>query len=365
MRRDSIIGNAVVLKTTARKGLQVRVLFSPPFSFLKSGRPSETNLFFGASIPAMRQFKSDNVNFTLVFIAVLFFAFFADAQVSVKPADETEVPILQKTGSREFACWIGENAVIADPQKLKEITATPDCSLAKITGLDFTKHTLIGFKVRGDCFVRAAARVFRSDRAKKYTVRVKNIWGGCRAAGSFQGWLVIEKIPADFTVEFTQTRIDRAEEIPAAEEIWEDERVLTPSENRPLETRRIDLKDCIQTIFDKEFIIRDRETFLKTIRNDARRKACLKNIEKIDFGKQTLLGIELNTGYCQMPLWLTSQTFKDDAGKRFIVKIGYIEPNEPCRARSQYDFWLLVPKLPADYTVRFDVKGEPPPKQDQ
>jgi hypothetical protein len=34
MRRDSIIGNAVVLKTTARKGLQVRVLFSPPYLFL-------------------------------------------------------------------------------------------------------------------------------------------------------------------------------------------------------------------------------------------------------------------------------------------------------------------------------------------
>lgn len=34
VRRDSIIGNAVVLKTTARKGLQVRVLFSPPHFIL-------------------------------------------------------------------------------------------------------------------------------------------------------------------------------------------------------------------------------------------------------------------------------------------------------------------------------------------
>ena len=32
-RRGSIIGNAAVLKTAARKGLQVRVLSPPPFSF--------------------------------------------------------------------------------------------------------------------------------------------------------------------------------------------------------------------------------------------------------------------------------------------------------------------------------------------
>ena len=52
LRRDSIIGNAVVLKTTALTGLQVRVLFSPPFYFLLAFKTSKTSLkatFFAAS----------------------------------------------------------------------------------------------------------------------------------------------------------------------------------------------------------------------------------------------------------------------------------------------------------------------------
>lgn len=48
MRRDSIIGNAVVLKTTARKGLQVRVLFSPPFHLSKGFARSRQILFLSA-----------------------------------------------------------------------------------------------------------------------------------------------------------------------------------------------------------------------------------------------------------------------------------------------------------------------------
>jgi hypothetical protein len=352
-------GSAAVLKTVARKGMQVRLLSSPPFSFLKFGHAAETNLFFRASIPAMRQFKSDKLNFPLAFIAVLFLALFADAQISVKPADETEVPVLKKIGSRGSGCGIGGNIIVTDEKKFKEISKDPDCLLAIMTGLDFSKQTLIGFRVGGDCFISASARVFRNENGKKYTVRVKNIWGGCRAGGSFQGWLVVDKIPADFAVAFTETRVDRIVYGAADEEIREAaEAPLSTRPNLLLKTRRIDLKGCIQTIFDKEFIIGDQATFLKTVRNDASREFCLKNLEKIDFDEHTLIGLELNTGYCETPVGLTSKAFRNDAEKRYIVKIGFLEPNEPCRARSQYDFWLLVPKLPAGYTVKFDIKGE-------
>lgn len=126
-----------------------------------------------------------------------------------------------------------------------------------------------------------------------------------------------------------------------------------------LETRQIDLKGCIQTIFNKKFIIKDRETFLKTIRNDASRDFCLKNLEKIDFDKHTLIGIELNTGYCRTPLGLEANAVKDEAEKQYILKITYTEPQGVCRALSQYDLWLLVPKLPDNYAVKFDVRGIP------
>lgn len=126
-----------------------------------------------------------------------------------------------------------------------------------------------------------------------------------------------------------------------------------------LETRRIDLKGCIQTIFDKEFIIKTGETFFKTIRDDGSRDFCLKNLEKIDFDKHTLIGIELNTGYCRTPLGLEAQAVKDETEKQYTLKITYIGPQGTCRALSQYDLWLLVPKLPDNYMVKFDVKAIP------
>jgi hypothetical protein len=132
-----------------------------------------------------------------------------------------------------------------------------------------------------------------------------------------------------------------------------------------LETRQIDLKGCIQTSFDKSFIIKDGETFRKSIRNDMQHDSCLKNLEEIDFNKNTLLGIELNTGYCRTPIGLTAQAVKDEAQKQFILKIGYLEPEGLCRAMSQYDLWVLVPKLPETYTVKFDVKAIPPTEKPQ
>ena len=126
-----------------------------------------------------------------------------------------------------------------------------------------------------------------------------------------------------------------------------------------LETRQVDLQGCIQTFFDSKFVIKTRETFLKAIRNDASREECLKNLEKIDFDKNTLLGIELNTGYCRTPLGLEVQAVKNETEKQFIVNVSYIEPQGLCRALSRYDLWVLVPKLPENYTVKFDVKAKP------
>jgi len=126
-----------------------------------------------------------------------------------------------------------------------------------------------------------------------------------------------------------------------------------------LKTQHIDLKGCIQTYFEKSFVIKDQRTFLKAIRSDTSRERCLKDLEKIDFEKQTLIGIEINTGYCDTPLLDPIRVLKDEAEKQYLVKISYLEPPELCRAMSQYDLWLLVPKLPEDYTVKFEVKGKP------
>jgi len=126
------------------------------------------------------------------------------------------------------------------------------------------------------------------------------------------------------------------------------------SAQHTLETRAFEMKGCIQTIYTKQFVITDSESYLKSIRNDASRAACLKNLEKIDFDKHTLLGIDINSGYCGVPVGLKYQTVKDEAKKQYLLTISYIDPRgSVCRAMSQYDLWLLVPKLPEGYEVKF------------
>jgi hypothetical protein len=136
--------------------------------------------------------------------------------------------------------------------------------------------------------------------------------------------------------------------------------LIPVSAQNKLETREFEMKDCIQTIYTKQFVIKDNESYLKAIRNDASRAACLENLEKIDFDKHTLLGIDINSGYCGIPDGLKYQTVKDEAKKQYLVTISYTDPRGSlCRAMSQYDLWLLVPKLPDEYEVKFEeVKTE-------
>ena len=119
------------------------------------------------------------------------------------------------------------------------------------------------------------------------------------------------------------------------------------------------MKGCISTIFKSEFVIKDNETFLKSIRNDMSRDDCLRHLEKIDFEKHTLVGLNINSGYCDVPVGLKYEVLKDDAAKQYLLNITYIDPQgSVCRAMSDYDFWLLVPKLPEKYEVKFEVKFE-------
>jgi len=126
-----------------------------------------------------------------------------------------------------------------------------------------------------------------------------------------------------------------------------------------LETRAFEMKGCIQTIYEKQFVIKDNEAFLKAIRSDASRERCVKDLEKIDFTKHTLLGIEINSGYCRIPVGLEHKALKDETKKQYVVEISWLDPRgSTCRALSQYDLWLLVPKLPEGYEVKFELRAK-------
>jgi hypothetical protein len=304
--------------------------------------------------------------FVDAFLVTAFFAicaaFSADAQ---PPAKEVEVPIIQKFSGKNFGCRAisGENEVI-DEEKFDRIVSEPDCAaLEKLLKVDFETESLISFNVRGDCHVSAAARVVRSDATKKYTVKIKKIPGGCRAAGRRQSWLVIEKIRPGYTVDFTETRVEAAEEGFGEELSPSDLKPAPPRKTEILETRAINLKGCIQTAYSSQFVIREEAEYLKTIRGDMTRSWCLKNLEKIDFGKHTLLGVEINSGYCRVPLGLRHQVVRDSERKKYLLKISYIDPRgSVCRALSRYDLWVLAPKLPAGYEVEFQISAVEPGK---
>ena len=274
--------------------------------------------------------------------------------VEAQTATEQEVKIHQKIGSRYIRCFLAENKIY-DKDGLEKLVADEKCSIVNILKVDFSKQTLIGYRMGGDCFMRGDAQVFLNETTKTYKVRLINYWGGCRAGGSFVGWLVIDKIPEDYKVEFSKLN---AEDILGKKnnslfDFLTSEKVGTTI----LESREIDLKGCIQTIYNKQFVIKDEATYLQTIRDDASRERCLKEVEKIDFSKNSLLGIEINSGYCRRPIGLEFQVLKDEKTKEYLLNIDYTDPRGSiCRAVSQYDLWVLVPKISDGFEVKFKTQ---------
>lgn len=128
-----------------------------------------------------------------------------------------------------------------------------------------------------------------------------------------------------------------------------------------VETRDFVMEGCVPffRVEGRQLVIRESEALRAAVRRDASRPRCLKTVESLDFNRHTLLGIQLNTGYCRKPVGLEYRLLKDEAQKRFLLLISYTEPVSSCRALSQYDLWVLAPKLPDGYEVRFAVQPRP------
>jgi hypothetical protein len=279
------------------------------------------------------------------------FSYLLPAQ-KAQNAEGQEVRIYQETHSRLWRCYHPEKDVY-DEQKFNDLVQNQECSQLKELKIDFTKQSLIGFRVHGDCFVHGTAKVFRQEETKTYQVRVRKIWGGCRAAGAYTGWLVIDKIPADHKVEFSETRVD------GLRNGFEVNDLETEKQSEVLSSRQIDLKGCVQMYPTYQLVIKDETNYLNSIRHDASHEKCLKDVEKVDFEKNSLLGLEINSGYCRRPAGLEFQVLKDETAKQYLFNIGYTDPKgSVCRALSQYELWVLVPKIPDGFEVKFNVQAK-------
>jgi hypothetical protein len=129
------------------------------------------------------------------------------------------------------------------------------------------------------------------------------------------------------------------------------------SETKIVKLQQFEMKGCIQLFYESEKLIKNQPDFLQAIRNDASREKCLQDLEKIDFDKYSLFGIEINSGYCRYPIGLKWEAIEDTTKKEFHINISYIKPNGTCRALSQYDLWLLLPKIPNDYQVKSQISA--------
>jgi hypothetical protein len=126
------------------------------------------------------------------------------------------------------------------------------------------------------------------------------------------------------------------------------------SETKVLETRQYQMKSCIRLWFEEKTIL-NQTNFLQAIRNDAGREKCLQDLEKVDFTKNSLSGIQIDTGYCRYPFGLKFEVLEDSTKKEVNINVSYLKPDGVCRALSQYDLWLLLPKIPTDYQVKYKV----------
>lgn len=118
---------------------------------------------------------------------------------------ETEVTIIQKL-DKKASFGNRESKLLIDEKAFNELLKSENNSFLKQLEIDFSRHTLIAVTVQGDCFVRSSVEIARDNDAKKYLCRVTKIYGGCRAVGTFQSWILIEKIPPEYTVEFIEMK---------------------------------------------------------------------------------------------------------------------------------------------------------------
>lgn len=298
---------------------------------------------------------------SLLAIVLLSSCFFTlKAQSAIRNTGEIEVPILQKLDSLLAGCYRGTG--IYDEAAFKQVTMIKECQFPNSTTFipGFKTESLVGFSIRGDSCVRAGVSVVRSDREKKYEIRIRNLSGGCRAGGGwFQGWFTIKKIPSNYKVEFSELKV--IGELPSTDEKNIVPNSLTIENSAPtpelLETLSYQMKTCINISFGREqVVIKDEETFNKSIRNPERCGG--NNLEKIDFDKYTLLGVKIYTGHCQTPP-LKYRTAKYSTKKEYILSISYLAGGI-CRGVSYHDIWVLVPKIPEDYRVIFETEAVKP-----
>lgn len=80
--------------------------------------------------------------------------------------------------------------------------------------------------------------------------------------------------------------------------------------------------------------------------------------EKVDFDNFTLVGLTFFVPGCETENAYQTEVWRDEKKKTFKIKIITQRKNQ-CRGMDLREIWLLIPKLPADFTTEFEREELP------
>lgn len=231
----------------------------------------------------------------------------------------------------------------------------------KDTGFERTGMRLIRWNAAGDCHLRTAVKVFRSDSDKRVRVVVNKIYGGCRAGGWRAGWIVLEAPPKGYLVSVEEVSIDRIHNTDVSDKFFfpSSPPVVTIDNVDVTET---DLANCLPLTGQSRWVISSKEVLDNALVGKANEAECRERLAlmKIDFNERTLIGVSFATGYCTTPPSLKMSVIKETSTNKrnntYVVQARYDGPKASCHAFITYPVWMLITKIAEGYGLEVDAR---------
>ena len=129
----------------------------------------------------------------------------AQAFAQNPPGNDSDVEVPAAPIPMTCRSQSNDSQVITDDAEFKKLLAKVDreyCSDARNLKIDFQKYSLIAVQIDADCRANVSLRVTKNAETKSYNVTVSEKYGGCRGTDLHNRWVLVEKLPAGYTVQF-------------------------------------------------------------------------------------------------------------------------------------------------------------------